>query len=182
MKTTHPLQRAKVEWWGRKRYFIIGILVLGVIAGQAVWSPRDESGYRGRTSTRVLLSEDQLIGDRVVDVRGDTLGVVNDVVVDKSDGRLAFALISPEGFTGSGDEVVPMPWNAMGRTDNQHEFVLNVTREDLKKAPHFFKDKSPDLEDPCWDADYQQFNGDPQSSPNDRNIHDPPDWPPSVHR
>jgi len=183
MKVMHPLPRAKVRWWGRKRYLVLGILALGVIAGQAMWSPEDESGYRMTTGSRVLLSEDQLIGDRVVDPSGEMLGVINDVVIDLPDGRLAYVLISPEGFTGSGDEVVPVPWNAMGRSDNQHEFVLNVTRQEMKNAPRFFKDKSPDLDDPCWEEEYREFNGGvPQSPPDDRNIHGQPEWPPAARR
>lgn len=182
MKTTHSLSRAKVVWWRQKRYLVVGILALGVIAGQAVWSPRDVSGYQGRTGARVYLSEDPLIGDRVVDARGDWLGVVNDVVVDLSDGRLAFVLVSPEGYTGSGDEVVPVPWSTVVRSENRHEFVLNVTKQDLKNAPRFYKDKSPDLEDPCWDGDYEQFNGAPQNGPDDRNMHQLPDGPPTARR
>jgi len=183
MKAMNPLQRAKARWWGKKRYLIMGILALGIITGKAMWDPSIESDYPGMTGARVLLSEDQLIGDNVVNPRGEMLGVINDVIIDLSDGQLTYALVSPEGFTGSGDLVIPVPWGAMGRGNNQHEFVLNVTRQDMEFAPRFFKDKRPELDEPCWDGDFRQFdNGNPRSPQDDRNDHGQPEWPPVAHR
>lgn len=183
MRTTNTLERAETVSWRRKRYLVVGILALGVIAGQAVWTPGNISGDRGPVRARVLLSEDQLIGDRVVDIQGESLGVVNDVIVDRSDGRLVYALISPEGYTGSSDEVIPVPWKMIDPSENQHEFVLTVTKQDLKNAVRFFKDKGPDLDDPCWDGDFQMLNGVPhQNGPNDRNMHQLPDWPPTARQ
>lgn len=183
MKTMHQLQRATGVVKARKRYVVIGVLILGVFAVQAMLSPGVGSDYRNRVSSRALLSEEQLIGDRVVDMRGEALGVVNDVVVDTVDGRLTFALVSPQGFTGQGDEVIPVPWSAMGRNGHDGEFVLNITRQDLQRSPRFFKDKRPDLDDPCWDEEYQHFYpGDPQHQQNDRNIYDLPEGPPVARR
>jgi sporulation protein YlmC with PRC-barrel domain len=183
MNVTHPLQGARVRWWSWKGYLVVGILAVGIIAGKAVWEPMDEEGYQPATSSRVLLSEDQLIGDRVVNSRGEMLGVINDVIVDLSEGQLTYALVSPEGFTGFGDEVVPVPWSAMGKSANQHEFVLNVTRQEMENSPRFFKDKRPDLDEPCWDGDFQEFNnGIRGSPPDDRNERGEPEWPPLARQ
>jgi hypothetical protein len=181
MKAMHPIQRVKMRWWGSKRYLVMGILALGIVTGKAVWDPSVESDYPGLTVARVLLSEDQLIGDRVVNPSGEMLGVINDVIIDLSDGQLTYALVSPEGFTGSSDLVVPVPWSAMGRSNNQHEFVVNVTRQQMEYAPRFFKDMKPELNEPCWDGDYQEFNN-PEGPTDDRENQVEPVWPPLAHK
>jgi sporulation protein YlmC with PRC-barrel domain len=174
-KTRHP-RESGTGLPERLLFLVLGIvLAMSVMSGLAMLNVEERSGYGGRGTTRSFLSADPLIGERVVDPLGGTLGVINDVMIDTHEGSLLYALVSPDGFVGPNDEVIPVPWTAMARNTDRNEFVLNLTANDLRMAPRFQKDKSPDLDDPCWDGDFRKFfeNGRIRNQPDDRNLHAP---------
>jgi sporulation protein YlmC with PRC-barrel domain len=161
MKSLRQLKRAKADSTWLQYLVMAAVLIASVLVVEGMWrvsTRMDDDNYLNPPlGPRCYLSEDQLIGDIVIDPQGNTLGAINDVVLDRRLGVLHYALVSPEGFLGNGDEVIPVPWHAMSRNYERNAFVLNVTKDDLKMAPRFFKDKAPDLNDPAWDGDYQQF-------------------------
>lgn len=106
-----------------------------------------------------VLRLSQILGSNVTSAQGKTLGQVRDVVVDPSNGRIDFAVLSLTGMTTPGassitgtttGRLVPVPWTLLrpgampggvpgvrGGADmaGPHSFVLNVDETRLQTAP-----------------------------------------------
>src|SRR5262245_10339109 len=96
---------------------------------------------------RKTLSASSLTGDQVVDVTGNKIGKIEDLMVDIIDGRVAYAVLSFGGFLGIGDKLFAIPWSRLTVDEAEKRFVINVTKETLENAPGFDKDHWPDMDD-----------------------------------
>jgi sporulation protein YlmC with PRC-barrel domain len=94
-----------------------------------------------------VLSATTVIGDKVVNPQGESLGKIEEVMLDMNDDRIAYAVLSFGGFLGIGDKLFAVPWAALQLDAPNHQFVLNETRERLQNAPGFDKDHWPDMAD-----------------------------------
>ena len=99
------------------------------------------------TPTRRTLSSTTLVGDRVRNAQNEDLGKVEDLMIDLESGRVAYCVLSFGGFLGMGEKLFAVPWRALALDAENHAFVLNVSKERLKDAPGFDKDRWPDLSD-----------------------------------
>ncbi len=114
--------------------------------------PRRPLGERRDDSVRrVTVRASQITGMSVNNPQGDTLGSVNDIVIDAESGRVRYAALSYGGFLGFGDTLVAVPWEAFtvqkieGR--NEYNLVLNATEEQIKGATGFDQNNWPDFAD-----------------------------------
>ncbi len=105
------------------------------------------------------LSATTLIGDGVVNPQGEDLGKVEEIMLDISSGRVAYAVLSFGGFLGIGDKLFAIPWEAMTLDTNRHVFVLNVDKETLQKAPGFDKKNWPQFDDTDWMTSIYEYYG-----------------------
>jgi sporulation protein YlmC with PRC-barrel domain len=96
---------------------------------------------------RRTLGATTLIGDRVVNLAGQDIGRIEELMVDVTTGRVAYAVLSFGGFLGIGNKLFALPWSALTVDETHKRFVVNVTRESLEKMPGFDKDHWPDLND-----------------------------------
>lgn len=99
-------------------------------------------------TTRQLLSVTKLVGDRVRNPKGENLGKIEDLMIDTSEGRIGYAVLSFGGFIGIGDKLFAIPWAALRLDQDDGEFILDVDKEVLKSAPGFDRDQWPDFADP----------------------------------
>jgi sporulation protein YlmC with PRC-barrel domain len=90
-----------------------------------------------------VLSASTLTGDKVVNRDGDDLGDVEDLMIDLTRGRIAYAVLSFGGFLGLGEKLFAVPWEAMGLDLEEERLILNVEEETLEDAPGFDKDDWP---------------------------------------
>jgi sporulation protein YlmC with PRC-barrel domain len=97
---------------------------------------------------RRVLGATSLTGDRVRNSAGDDLGKIEEIMLDLSSGRVAYAVLSSGGFLGIGDKLFLVPWNALQLDQAAHEFVLDVPKQTLENAPGFDKNNWPDVTDP----------------------------------
>ena len=108
---------------------------------------------------RTVLSASTLEGDDVRNSQGDDLGKIEEIMLDVSSGRVAYAVLSFGGFLGMGDKLFAIPWEAM-RLDQENKcFVLDVDRETLENAPGFDKDNWPEFADRSWGAEVHEHYG-----------------------
>ncbi len=105
------------------------------------------------------LSATTLIGDGVVNPQGEDLGKVEDIMLDLSSGRVAYAVLSFGGFLGMGDKLFAVPWQAMSIDTNRHVFVLNVDKTKLQNAPGFDKNHWPETGDRDWLNNVYEYYG-----------------------
>ena len=94
------------------------------------------------------LSASSINGTEVTDPSGDSLGNVEDLMIDLNSGKVTYAVLSFGGFLGIGDKLFAVPIEAMRINTDKEEFVLNESKERLKDAPGFDKDNWPSTADP----------------------------------
>lgn len=105
-----------------------------------------------RDETTSLISAEKVAGTNVYNTAGDSLGEIEDVMIDKRSGKIAYAVMSFGGFLGMGERYHPLPWNTLKYDTNQGGYVVGLTKEQLKGAPTYGRDESP-----AWgDRAYEQ--------------------------
>lgn len=108
---------------------------------------RHESSSYGKPA---VLSASTMEGDKVVNPQGDDLGTIEEIMVDTTSGRIAYAVLSFGGFLGLGEKLFAIPWQALQLDADNHRFILQVQQETLKNAPGFDKDNWPKTSDMDW--------------------------------
>lgn len=99
-----------------------------------------------------VLSANSLKKDKVKNLAGETLGDIEDLVIDLETGRIAYSVLKFGGKFGLGNKLFAIPWQALTLDTEKQEFLLDVKKETLQNAPGFDKDKWPDMSDPRWGA------------------------------
>jgi sporulation protein YlmC with PRC-barrel domain len=108
---------------------------------------------------RHVLAASTLTGDRVRNSAGESLGKIEEIMLDIQTGRIAYAVLSFGGFLGIGNKLFAVPWSALQIDTGEHEFILDVDRGTLENAPGFDKDDWPDMTDPDFVRDVSEYYG-----------------------
>lgn len=110
-----------------------------------------------------VLSATTMIGDDVKNRAGEDLGNLEEIMIDATDGRVAYAVVSFGGFLGLGDKLFAVPWGAISVDTDDHAVVLNVDKDVLENAPGFDKDNWPLTSDGdrTWLAEVYDYYGYP---------------------
>lgn len=103
-----------------------------------------------KQETTSLIAGDKVSGTKVYSPDGEKIGTIHDVMIDKSTGKVAYAVMSFGGFLGIGERYHPLPWSTLRYETDKHGYLVNVTADQLKAAPHFASDEQPD-----WGRDYE---------------------------
>ena len=78
----------------------------------------------------------RVIGTEVKDSAGHSIGTIEDVVLDKMDNTIMFAVVGFGGLLGIGEKFHPLPWSVLDYDPKQSAFVVPYTKEQLKAAPN----------------------------------------------
>jgi sporulation protein YlmC with PRC-barrel domain len=100
-------------------------------------------------------------GSKVINMKGETLGKIGDLVVDIDTGRIVYAVLESGGFLRIGDKLFPVPWESLAALPQEGIFFLNQSKEQMEKAPAFDKYNLPDMADMYWGKDIFQHYGVP---------------------
>jgi hypothetical protein len=100
-----------------------------------------------------------VVGDRVVNGRGERLGRIAELMVDMGSGRIAYAVLSFGGVLGVGDKLFAVPWSALRLDPDGRQFIFEVEKEKLERAPGFDKDHWPSSADARWAAEVHSHYG-----------------------
>ena len=95
----------------------------------------------GRAST-VVKAQDEVVGIDVKNNTGDTLGKIEEVMLDKISGQVAYVALDCGSFLGIGGKLFALPWNALHYDAANHCFIANI-KERLQNATGFDKDHWP---------------------------------------
>lgn len=91
-----------------------------------------------------------MIGDDVRNPQGESLGKLEEIMLDVDRGCVSYAVLSFGGIMGIGDKLFAIPWQALTLDTENHAFVLDVDRERLKNMPGFDKNNWPETTDHNW--------------------------------
>ena len=95
-----------------------------------------------------LIAASKVNGTNVYNGQGDSVGSIYDVMIDKSSGEVAYAVMSFGGFLGIGEEYSPLPWSALRYDTSQGGYVVDIDKETLEGGPRYTNDDYARWNDP----------------------------------
>jgi len=99
----------------------------------------------------------EITGMKVKNAHNENLGEINDVVMDKSSGKVNYLVLDFGGFLSFGNKFFAVPWNFFTYNNSEDCFVINVDKETLKNAPGFDKDKWPNFASPNFTSSINKY-------------------------
>ena len=93
------------------------------------------------------LSASTLTVDPVKNHQGEDLGNLKDLMIDTTEGKIAYAVLGFGGVLGMGEKLFAVPWEALTIDADNKQLLLNASKDHLKDAPGFDKDRWPTFAD-----------------------------------
>ena len=87
--------------------------------------------------THSLIGSDKVEGTSVYRSNGDKIGPIERVMIDKLNGKVAYAVMSFGGFMGIGEDYYPLPWSLLTYNPRLEGYEVNVGDQQLKGAPKY---------------------------------------------
>ena len=87
--------------------------------------------------TADLIGSDKVEGTTVYDAKGEKMGSIARVMIEKRSGQVASAVLSFGGFLGIGNDYYPIPWAALSYDTNLGGYRIIITEQQLKSAPKY---------------------------------------------
>jgi sporulation protein YlmC with PRC-barrel domain len=78
-------------------------------------------------------------GSKVVNVKEEHLGIIEELMIDAEKGKIAYAVLSFGGLLGIGNKLFPIPWEAL--ESNRYDYILKIDKSVLEKAEGFDKEE-----------------------------------------
>jgi hypothetical protein len=97
-----------------------------------------------------LIAADKVAGTAVYDVHGERLGTIETFMIDKVNGRAAYAVLSYGGFLGIGARRYPLPWSMLKYDVDLGGYVIDLDRSVLEAAPSYDDGENVSWEDRVW--------------------------------
>ena len=115
----------------RTAFGILGLAAAQVIAQTQISTTTGTSGH---------VQTSKLIGTKVKTAQGEEVGVIKDVVLDRSNGCMAYTVLSTggAGTRGVGQaKTVAVPWTVYSPTSDLSVLTVSVDRDRIYNAPVF---------------------------------------------
>jgi len=118
-------------WYGAM-VVVVGLAV--TMSGQSE-TPDDSS----KDSSYIQTSK--LVGRKVKSFDGKEIGIIKDIVIDRTSGYIAYTVVSTggegTGVTDGGGKIVAVPWAVYSPTSDLTVVTVNVDRDKIYNAPAF---------------------------------------------
>lgn len=82
-----------------------------------------------------LMAASVLRGHKVFNRNGETLGEIDDILLDMPRGRIAYALMGVGGFLGVGERRVALPFTALTLDTDRQCFLMDASLAAFETAP-----------------------------------------------
>jgi len=99
-----------------------------------------------------------LIGSKVNNYQGETLGKIIDLTIDHN--RITFAVLSYGGVLGIGEKLIPVPIGALSIKDEK-TVLLDISKDKFLTAPIFERYKRSDFSNRQWTDTYKFYGVQP---------------------
>src|SRR5438093_4209949 len=111
-------------------FAILGLAVAPVIAQTQTSTATSTSGH---------VQTSKLIGTKVKTAQGEEIGVIKDVVLDRTNGCMAYTVLSTggSGTRASQAKTVAVPWAVYSPTSDVSVLTVTVDRDRIYNAPVF---------------------------------------------
>jgi sporulation protein YlmC with PRC-barrel domain len=91
-----------------------------------------------------------LLNDRVRNSAGESLGKIENLVIDPGTGNIQYAVLSFGGVLGMGSKLFAIPWTSLQMSAPGDGVLLSIDKEILRHAPGFDAKDWPNMADPAW--------------------------------
>lgn len=102
-----------------------------------------------------LISSRRVEGTPVYNRGSERLGAIHSVMIDKSSGQVAYAVLTFGGFLGVSENAYPVPWDVLTYDVDLDAYIVDLTREQLLAAPTLRLDQT----DRPQPRDYEDVTG-----------------------
>ena len=87
-----------------------------------------------------FISSEDVEGTNVFDKKGNRIGEIDHLMIDKVSGRVVYAVLSFGGLLGVGHKHFPLPWARLSYDKKLDGFRTDVNEKELRDAPEFSDD------------------------------------------
>lgn len=87
--------------------------------------------------THDLIASDKVEGTKVYSLKGDHIGSIERILVEKRSGKVSYAVLAFGGFLGMGHDHYPLPWSKLEYDESLGGYRVDVTKEQLEGAPKY---------------------------------------------
>src|SRR6187401_2331106 len=120
-----------------KRNILLGATLALLVAAAPLFAQTSTSTTS--TSTTGYVQNSTIIGSKIKDARGQDVGEIKDVVLDRSSGCLAYVVLSTSGGGTSGTttttKTVAAPWTVFSASSEPRVYMTRIEREKIYSAP-----------------------------------------------
>ena len=109
-----------------------------------------------------LIAAEKVEGTAVYNSEAQNIGSIKTVMLNKLNGRVAYAVLASGGFLGLGAEYYPVPWEAL-----RYDVELRGYRLDLPNfdnAPRYPAGEEPNWMDRLFNEDLRRHYGLPEAA------------------
>jgi PRC-barrel domain len=89
-----------------------------------------------------LIGSDKVEGTAVYDADNNKIGSIERVMIEKTSGKISYAVPSFGGFLDMGNDYFPLPWHSLAYDPDLNGYVTNLTEAQLKGAPKYNADNN----------------------------------------
>ena len=152
----------------RRHLIIVLLAIVGLFLGTNGFTQEKKEPGAGDIASKTAEGQrinafmvEKIIGSKVINLKGETLGKIENLVVDIDTGRIVYAVLESGGFLGIGDKLLPVPWGSLAALPSEGIFFLNQSKEQMEKAPAFDRKDVPNMGDARWGANVFKYYGAP---------------------
>lgn len=115
-----------------------------------------------------------LSGEDVANPNGDVVATVDDLIVDRGSGRVAYAVLKSGDVLGLGGKRIAVPYDSLTYDRLQDRFNIRMTSEQIERAAEFSPEEWSNLEHTSWTEDLEAWWD--ETFPDTDNWDDDDDW------
>jgi hypothetical protein len=109
--------------------------------------------------TTRLIAADKVEGTAVYNMAQEKIGSIENVMIDKQTGKVAYAVMSFGGFLGMGDSHHPLPWNMLRYDTRAGGYIVDIDKKKLEGAPAYGPRDHIDWDDQQWGRRVHDYYG-----------------------
>src|SRR3954465_7406419 len=113
----------------------------------------------GAMTGKPLIESDRVEGTSVYDPQGKSIGSIKRLMIEKLSGKVAYAVMSFGGFLGMGEDEHTVPWSKLTYDTSLGGYRTNITKDQLKGAPTFYRDRDYDWNDRKREGELHEHYG-----------------------
>src|SRR3954447_21581076 len=117
-----------------KRNILLGATLALLVAAAPLFA---QTSTTTSTSTSGYVQSSTIIGSKIKDAKGQDVGEIKDVVLDRSSGCLAYVVLSTHGggTTTTATKTVAAPWTVFSASSEPRVYMTRIEREKIYSAP-----------------------------------------------